>query len=46
MDKVTGIKLGTLRDQLQKIAKLQNRTLSGMIKHILSNWLKRNGRRK
>jgi len=46
MDKVTGVKLGPLRPRIQKVADRENRTLSGMIKHILKNWLVRNESKK
>jgi len=38
-DKVTGVRLGKMKDELKKEAKRENRTLSGLIKHILKRWL-------
>lgn len=39
VDKVTGIRLGKLRNKLKREAKRSNRTLSGLIKHIIERWL-------
>lgn len=40
VDKPTCLKLGDLRPKLEDIAERQNRTLSGLIKHIIILYLK------
>ena len=42
IDKVTGIKLGERRPILERMAEVEGRTLSGMIKRIIDNYIKRN----